>query len=400
MNYDGELRLLMETFQKCRVAVSFLGGGSSFEEADLDDGFHLLFGEKLPFLQEDFLETLDGKKIYRLSGDLRLCFMFLRLPRSERIMVIGPYLSEPIDQRTVFEIAEKYHLPPHQNPLLMNYYSKLPFLPAESHLFTMLDCFADRIFGSDYTVEELNERLLRSAEFTPADKKPRGDEILLAMKQMEDRYAAENELINAVSRGQLHKATLLMNSFPALSFEKRLDDPLRNLKNYSIIMNTLLRKAAEKGGVHPIHLDEMSSTFARRIEQLKNEGAVQELMGEMFRSYCLLVRKRTLKKYSAPVQKAMLMIDADLSAELSLRNLASAQNINAAYLSDLFKRETGQTITAYVNGERMRHAAYLLETTKLQIQTIAAHCGILDVQYFSKLFKKHYKKSPREWRDQ
>ena len=46
----------------------------------------------------------------------------------------------------------------------------------------------------------------------------------------------------------------------------------------------------------------------------------------------------------------------------------------------------------------MRLAAELLDSTALQIQTIAQHCGVLDVQYFSKLFKKHIGMTPKEYR--
>jgi transcriptional regulator GlxA family with amidase domain len=47
----------------------------------------------------------------------------------------------------------------------------------------------------------------------------------------------------------------------------------------------------------------------------------------------------------------------------------------------------------------MRRATELLESTNLQIQTIAMHCGIIDVQYFSKIFKKHIGKTPKEYRE-
>jgi YesN/AraC family two-component response regulator len=178
-----------------------------------------------------------------------------------------------------------------------------------------------------------------------------------------------------------------------------LDDPLRNLKNYSIIMNTLLRKAAENGGVHPFYLDDVSSSFAARIEQVPTVRAAQELMSEMFRTYCRLVRQRSMKQYSAAVQKALAMIDADLSADLSLSKLAQAQNISAGYLSAIFKKETGSTVTDHINRERMQLAAHLLQTTALQVQTVAAHCGMLDVQYFSKVFKKYMKKTPKAYRE-
>ena len=41
----------------------------------------------------------------------------------------------------------------------------------------------------------------------------------------------------------------------------------------------------------------------------------------------------------------------------------------------------------------------LLATTKLQIQTIAQHCGILDVHYFSKVFKKSVGVTPKQYRE-
>ena len=41
---------------------------------------------------------------------------------------------------------------------------------------------------------------------------------------------------------------------------------------------------------------------------------------------------------------------------------------------------------------------YLLTTTNLQVQTISLHCGIMDAQYFSKLFKKHYGVPPLQYK--
>ena len=92
------------------------------------------------------------------------------------------------------------------------------------------------------------------------------------------------------------------------------------------------------------------------------------------------------------------MIGADLSADLSLNSLAEALTLSPSYLSDLFHRETGPTLYQYINEQRMRLAAELLDSTALQIQTIAQHCGVLDVQYFSKLFKKHIGMTPKEYR--
>ncbi len=63
-----------------------------------------------------------------------------------------------------------------------------------------------------------------------------------------------------------------------------------------------------------------------------------------------------------------------------------------------FKKEVGQTLSAYVRQKRMETAGHLLRSTDLQVQTVAAHCGILDTQYFSKLFKQATGKTPKEFR--
>jgi hypothetical protein len=101
----------------------------------------------------------------------------------------------------------------------------------------------------------------------------------------------------------MHKENMITGAFNERAFERRVPDALRNAKNYGIIMNTLLRKAAEHGGVHPIYIDRISSEFARKIENMPALAENSALMAEMFRTYCRLVRKHSMKNYSPPVQK-------------------------------------------------------------------------------------------------
>lgn len=144
--------------------------------------------------------------------------------------------------------------------------------------------------------------------------------------------------------GQLHKENQLFSPFSDQAFEIRLTDLLRNAKNYSIIMNTLLRKAAENGGVHPVYLDHVSSEFAARIEQMRERMESAGLMREMFRTYCRLVRKHAMMHFSLVVQKVILLIESDLSANLTLTALAQHQNVSPGYLSTIFKKDTGKDV--------------------------------------------------------
>ena len=396
MLYDRELHFLCETFKKSMVSatiVSSLNDGKNMAEQN----FKLLFLER--FNSKIKLDELDNNTIYRMSNSFGMQCIIMRLPDTATgsSLVIGPYLTQRYDIKQLLEIAEKSGITPQQLKLIERFCGNSSLLPENSHLFVMLDTFAEHIWGANnFNITDIydeNSGIKNDIQILNLEKDP-----LINMKLMEERYAAENEMIKAVASGQPHKGIRLLADFENMPFEKRLDDPLRNLKNYSIIMNTLLRKAAESGGVHPLYIDNVSSDFAIKIEQSPSLKNLQNLMNEMYYSYCNLVEKHSFERFSAPVRRAMLTIDGDIESNITLSSLSASQNISPAYLSTLFKRETGKSITEYINQKRMNKAAKLLKTTSLQVQTIASHCGIMDVQYFSKLFKKQFGESPNNYR--
>lgn len=405
MFYEAELQFLRSVFKKCHVRTFVFPYGDVPYE-DIDTGFRKLLNISLDFekSQKEILESIEEKTVYSFKDVFSCSYLFMLLPESDKnILLIGPYVEEVPSRKNILEISEKLQIPPSSYKDLENYYVSIPCIPENSQLFAVLDSFAEIIWhGSDnYIFREIHPEKIEQASFAPVVKKDAIDPENNAwnIQMIETRYNYENEMFRAVSQGQYQKAAFFLSSLNSLSFEKRLSDPVRNIKNYCIITNTLLRKAAQEGGVHPFYLDRISSDFALKIELIPSTVAAQELMGDMFRSYCRLVRKHTMKHYSPPVQRAITTIDSDLTANLTLNTLATAQNLSPSYLSALFSQETGQTLTEYVNQKRIKLAMRLLATTKLQIQTIAQHCGILDVHYFSKVFKKAVGVTPKQYRE-
>ena len=163
-----------------------------------------------------------------------------------------------------------------------------------------------------------------------------------------------------------------------LNHQSRTPDPLPNMNNDCIICNTILRKAGEKGGVHPLHLDRASGNLPGRIETTPTLEQSRALIGEMTRSYCRLVHTQANHHHSAVVQKALTYIDANLSGVLSLRILSGLLQVTPSYLAARFHRETGQTLARHIVQKRMRAARQLLVSTRLQIQMVARLTGFTD----------------------
>lgn len=402
MPYQTEFRFLKQTMAKLHLQTTLLTPGEMPAEAP-DLGLRHFLGQQEDYLRlfSDLPLQAEPNTIYKLT-DAYLCnYLFLRLPSGvPSVLVLGPYLTVSLTHQQIMESAEHYHLPPHLLRQLESYYGSLPYLSDEAFLFAIVNTFAESLWGGAdaYTMVNFSLDTGHRLSFSSSDEPPAPEQTLLNMHAMERRYAFENEMLLAVSQGLSHKAQLMLSHLGELSMEQRTPDPLRNLKNYCIVMNTLLRKAAEKGGVHPLYLDSVSSGFARRIEMTSATPAIHSLMAEMMQSYCRLVKKHAMDRYSAPVRKTLACIDTDLTGDLTLHTLAAMQNLSPGYLSTLFRKETGQTLTDYVNSKRMEHASDLLRTTALQVQTVAQYCGIPDVNYFSKVFKRYVGLSPKEYR--
>ena len=400
---QNELQLLCDTLEKCHIRTAKITP-KDLQRTLIDADLLTLFGKTA---ENDFLGNV-GKNItsgtmYKLTDRFGLCYIYFLLDEREdaSLLLIGPYLTATPSQGALLELGEKNGVTPKSQRYLEEYYSALPVLLPSNPLFFLISTFCEHAWQSPSfaIVDTESEHKIPASPISEPAHSDNFDDVLVSMKAMENRYSFENELMQAVTLGQIHKENMLQAAFSDLTFEKRTTDPLRNAKNYCVIMNTLLRKAAEAGGVHPVYLDSVSASFALRIEQLPSLTQTPHLMRDMFRTYCRLVRKHATNKYSPVVEKTILLIDSDLSAALSLQSLSAVQGISPPYLSTVFKKETGTTVSSYIRDRRIKHAIHLLSTTHLQIQTVALHCGIMDVQYFSKIFKRHTGKTPKEYRE-
>ena len=349
MFYQRDLDLLQKTFTKCGISLKVTELSNFVDFADVSKNTY-----------------------YKLTDVLGLQYIFFLLPEAKEptLLLIGPFESNDIT-------AEN------------------------SALMTLLDIFCQTIWGdkSAYETVIIDGQIKGSYNSLNWEKEDDEDYIFsYKMRQMESRYSSENELLEAVTLGHSHKADTFFPNTNKSPFDDRLKDSLRNTQNHLIIMNTLCRKAAEKGGVHPLYLHRLSSAYAKKIEKFTNIHDVQSFMREMFKAYCKLVKNHNTKDYSSLVEDVILYIESNLSNDLNLNVLAKFGNVNPSYLSTLFKKETGYTLVDFITRKRVALAKQLLETTNLQIQSVAHDCGIADVQYFSKVFKKYEGKSPSKYK--
>lgn len=98
-------------------------------------------------------------------------------------------------------------------------------------------------------------------------------------------------------------------------------------------------------------------------------------------------------------EKIKLLIEQRFSELLGIAELAQAVYLSPNYLSRVFKRETGRTVTDYLIEVRIDRAKTLLRSElSLKTYEVGELVGYPDPVYFTKLFKKIVGVTPKSYR--
>ncbi|MBE6762460.1 MAG: AraC family transcriptional regulator [Ruminococcaceae bacterium] len=97
------------------------------------------------------------------------------------------------------------------------------------------------------------------------------------------------------------------------------------------------------------------------------------------------------------IEKSLKYIKENLTENLTLENVAKAMSISPIHFHNTFKTAVGKTLRDYIEEQRIKRATNLLLTTNFSLTQIAYDCGFSSQSYFSYVFKRKMKVTPREY---
>lgn len=101
------------------------------------------------------------------------------------------------------------------------------------------------------------------------------------------------------------------------------------------------------------------------------------------------------KKY----QSVFRYIEENLSASLSLGEIAKATNYSVGFFTKSFPRDNGITVKEYIQGKIMSEVEQFLIYSDLSVRDISEKYGFCEQGYFTRWFKRQKKCTPREYRE-
>lgn len=154
------------------------------------------------------------------------------------------------------------------------------------------------------------------------------------------------------------------------------------------------------------------------LEQEKNEpGCDLVLKSQMMKLIVIFLKETRCDESSEPgstftgsafsfetydrvniVNTIVSFINENYMKEISLDKISKNMYLSPAYISKIFKEETGESPINYLIKTRLSKAEDMIREDRFSIKAIAKSIGYHDVYYFSKLFKKYYGCSPSKFR--
>ena len=178
------------------------------------------------------------------------------------------------------------------------------------------------------------------------------------------------------------------------------DDPLRNYKYLFVASITLASRSAIAGGMDAERAYNISDLYILKMDKLQTIDEIKSLQAEMFAFYTgEMAALDKASVYSKPVILCMDYIYNHLHEAIRVESLAEQVGLNRSYLSVLFKKETGQSISAYILSKRMEAAQNMLRFSNYSYAEIAATLAFSSQSHFIRVFRSQTGLTPKAFRN-
>ena len=216
-------------------------------------------------------------------------------------------------------------------------------------------------------------------------------------------YAQEKAILECVSNGDIHALENTYYSLPTTVYGKMTssNSKLKLLFYASIANTTLVTRYAIEGGLNEETAFSLSDVYIRKMEQCTDVDTLMKLNEQMAIEFTLRVAeaKKTPKNYYSPaISRVIDYIYHGKNKTLTLNQLASLVNLTPKYLSALFHKETGQTLTVFIHKVLIEKAQNLLAHSDYSLGEISTYLNFSSQSYFISIFKRYTGITPGQYR--
>ena len=218
---------------------------------------------------------------------------------------------------------------------------------------------------------------------------------------MHNSYKQECREQNAIREGDLEKLKDAVSEPQIGRIGESSKNRIRSIKNTCITVVTLSVRSAIEGGLDSEEAFQMCDNYMTQIENLNDARKLTELTRNAQVELTRLVKEKKEQADSDNpyVNQCKKYVYKHLHEKISISDIAKEIGLTESYLSDLFKKKEGITISSYITKLKIYHAQNLLIYSDYNYDEIAYYFGFSSRSHFGNAFKKVTGQTPKQFRD-
>ncbi|WP_051207903.1 helix-turn-helix domain-containing protein [Butyrivibrio sp. AE3006] len=144
----------------------------------------------------------------------------------------------------------------------------------------------------------------------------------------------------------------------------------------------------------------LSDLYILKMDKLNSADEIKALYEEMMLDYAVRMKAYHEKStdYSPRILLCMEYIENHMHDRITVQTLADELEMNASWLSTVFAKEVGVSVSDFIRQKKISAAKFLLSYNEYTCTDIAEYLGFAGESHFSTLFKKYEGVTPKEYR--
>lgn len=214
-------------------------------------------------------------------------------------------------------------------------------------------------------------------------------------------YNPELEFYSIIKSGNIAKVRSLCQ-------KRLLDKPglgilsensLQNMKYHFVITTALVSRYCIEGGMELSTAYGLSDFYIQKADQCRTPEEISDLHPIMCEDYTRRMKNlRKQKICSKHIADCVDYIYEHLHTRITINDLSEYVNLNPSYLSRLFKKETGTTVSAYIQNKKIETAQNMLVYSDYTLSQISSILAFPSQSYFTEIFHKRTGMTPTKYR--
>ncbi|MGM9988171.1 MAG: helix-turn-helix transcriptional regulator [Bacillaceae bacterium] len=212
-------------------------------------------------------------------------------------------------------------------------------------------------------------------------------------------YLLERKLIAAIQLGNTDVAIATLDEINQLERATLAKSPLSSLK-YSLVAScTLFTRGIVEIGIDPEKAFALSDLYIGKIDETNTIQNLQELEYDMMLAFIRLAKRNKQHAYNSTVNRAISFIKDNIEENPTVAEIAIHVNVHPNYLTALFKKEVGISLSTFVTRYKVERIKQLLQYTATPLHEIATLFHFSSQAHLSTFFKKTTGFTPSAYRN-